>query len=534
MKYSIPRKRVLLGLSALAVCVVLALTILWFVKPRTTPPDAYVYRSEEGTFVVRADGTAVLLPHSEKLYDCRFSPDGKYLYYLCLDEHIHVEDAGNLYRVEYQKLTGDTDHDQTLVEHISERADWSTLILADDGNTVVYLDSERKLYAYQEQSATFIAANVSEAWVDGDRIAYIIERISHRDAILYKVSMHALDRSVKVLGDYSSLLAKDLDALLFTRPDSNGRTSLYRLGLFGEARKISSRMSSFLRSDSFGEAYGHYYLEHARTVERNGKSVKVYNLCRILNGRSHIVAADIVTYEATGVEGYIKYYTLRDYHENPSEMRRLEHGYMLDCRTERTIRYSSSAAETLNELGRARKLFIADKTFYAVVESENGFSLWTAPIRSGRIGKLKKVVEGLRNFGLYDGAFYYGKNKTAPSHPLTVYDWYVFRNGKSTRLIQDANKAYLYEDGSWIVRRRCRYEGWNIVYDLHFIDRDGNDILISDQVTAEWRISKDKILYMRDGKMYAFNGERSTLVAENAELICAQNLMPEAFFRKFV
>jgi hypothetical protein len=115
-----------------------------------------------------------------------------------------------------------------------------------------------------------------------------------------------------------------------------------------------------------------------------------------------------------------------------------------------------------------------------------------------------------------------------------VYDWYVFRNGKSTCLIQNANKAYLYEDGSWIVRRRCRYEGWNIVYDLHFIDRDGNDILISDQVTAEWRISKDKILYMRDGKMYEFDGERSTLVAENAELICAQNQMTSAFFWQFV
>jgi hypothetical protein len=337
--------------------------------------------------------------------------------------------------------------------------------------------------------------------------------------------MHALDRSVKVLGDYSSLLAKDLDALLFTRPDSNGRTSLYRLGLFGESRKISSRMSSFLRSDNFGEAYGHYYLEHARTVERNGKSVKVYNLCRILNGRSHIVAADIVAYEATGVEGYIKYYTIRDYHENPSEMHRREHGYMLDCRTERTIRYSSSAAETLNELEGVRKLFIADKTFYAVVESENGFSLWTAPIRSGRIGKLKEVVEGIRTFGMYDGALYYGKNKTAPSHSLTVYDWYVFRNGKSTRLIQNANKAYLYEDGSWIVHRRCRYEGWNIVYDLHFINRDGNDILISDQVTAEWRISKDKILYLRDGHLYEFDGNESTRLAENVSSVRSADSM---------
>jgi hypothetical protein len=299
-------------------------------------------------------------------------------------------------------------------------------------------------------------------------------------------------------------------------------------------------MSSFLRSDSFGEAYGHYYLEHARTVERNGKSVKVYNLCRILNGRSHIVAADIVGYQTTGgyysnyPEGYILYETFCDAHENGSSWYCSKHLYILDRRTERTIRYSSSAAETLNELEGARKFFIADKTFYAVVESENGSSLWTAPIRSGRIGKLKEVVEGLRNFGLYDGAFYYGKNKTAPSHSLTVYDWYVFRNGKSTCLIRNANKAYLYEDGSWIVHRRCRYEGWNIVYDLHFIDRDGNDILISDQVNAEWRISKDKILYMRDGKMYEFNGERSTLVAENAQLICAQNQMTSAFFWQFV
>jgi hypothetical protein len=419
MKNPVSHKKLFLGLSALAVCIVfVVIALCWYLWPTPELPDAYVYRSDEGGFVVRADGTAVSLPDSEKLYDCQFSPDGKYLYYLCLDEHIHVEDAGNLYRVEYQKLTGDAHHDQTLVEHISERADWSTLILADDGNTVVYLDSEDKLWAYQGESAVFIAANVSEAWVDGDRIAYIIERISRRDAILYKVSMHALDRPIKVLGDYSSLLAKDLDALLFTRPDSNGRTSLYRLGLFGEARKISSRMSSFLRSDSFGEAYGHYYLEHARTVERNGKSVKVYNLCRILNGRSHIVAADIVGYQTTGgyysnyPEGYILYETFCDAHENGSSWYCSKHLYILDRRTERTIRYSSSAAETLNELEGARKFFIADKTFYAVVESENGSSLWTAPIRSGRIGKLKEVVEGLRNFGLYDGAFYYGKNKT--------------------------------------------------------------------------------------------------------------------------
>ena len=428
--------------------------------------------------------------------------------------------------MEYQKLTGEPDHDRALVQHISGRADWSTLILADDGNTVVYLDSEDKLYAYQGESAVFIATNVSEAWVDGDRIAYIIQRITHRDAILYKVSMHALDRSVKVLGDYSFLYTKDLDTLLFTRPDGNGRISLYRLGLFGEARKISSRLSSFWGTDSFGEAYGHYYLEHTRTVERNGKPVKVYDLCRILNGRSHIVAADIVDYQATGAAGYIQYYTLRDYHESPSELRSLEHGYILDCRTERTIRYSRSAVKTLNGLPGAWRFVISDKTFYAVAESENGSSLWTAPIWSGRIGKLKKVDEGIRRFGLYDGVLYYSKCRTAPLTNRTVYDRYVFRNGKSTCLIEDADGAYLYEDGSWILHRLSNSAGR---YNLHFINGDGNDILISEQVTADWRISKDKILYIRNGKIYEFDGERSTLVAENAEFVCAQNPMTAAF-----
>ena len=80
MEHSILRKNFSLGLSALAVCIVLALFAPWVAERLTTPPEAYVYQSGDNYFLVFPDGKTIPLPVMKKFSGFRFSPDGKYLY----------------------------------------------------------------------------------------------------------------------------------------------------------------------------------------------------------------------------------------------------------------------------------------------------------------------------------------------------------------------------------------------------------------------------------------------------------------------
>ncbi len=513
MKHSIPRKKRLLILSALVFCIMLAVILFcWYVlRAPELPelPDTYVYQSGENHFVIRPDGKTVKLPDTSSLTDYQFDPCAKYLYYL--EHNPQTDDSpsvGTLYCVDYRKLTGNVEHDQACVQKIAEQANWLTLKFSDNGDIVLYRTTDDTLYAFDHPRSTKLADCVTDVWFDEHRIAFTTQASDcHK---LYVFNTNTWTSPVLLAENYLSLITKDLDDLFYTKvrnPAASSVRSLYRTSVDGESQHIAEV--------GFVANYGNrvYY-----AVSGPG----YYNLHCYDNGNRHTVAY------ASGLGLYAPASPLPLYFNTTIDMStagtRLR---FVNRDSGQVVRLSAPAAASFQEIKNQyssvapvaltdNALFVAD---HALPSYTNISSLWVAPVQDDTTGNFTEITTDHRNvgtpFALNNTLYYMEKHPTS-----YVTHFRIYRDGASTRILENVNRVLLYEDGSLLAHR-----GGSTSHTLLFTDADGNSTTIAENVSKEWRISKNKVLYLCNGHLYEFDGTKSTLLAENAGLTCSKNKM---------
>jgi hypothetical protein len=510
MKNPVSHKKLFLVLSVLAVCIVFAVIALcWYLWPTPELPDAYVYQSGEDHFVIRPDGRTVKLPDTTSLTDYQFDPCAKYLYYL--EHHPQTDDSpsvGTLYRVDYRKLTGNAKRDRDYVQKIAEQADWLTLQFSDDGDTVLYRTTDDTLYVYDQHRSTKLAGRVTDAWFDEHRIAYTTHVSGCHKLYVFNTNTWAIP--VLLAEDYLSLITKDLDDLFYTKhrnPATSSLPSLYRLTVDGEPLHIAET--------GFVANYGNrvYY-----TVSGPG----YYNLYCYDNGNCHTVAY------ASGLGIYFPashlplcFNTAMDMSPTGTCLR------FVNRDSGQIVRLSAPAAASFREIHNQYSavapvavtddaLFVAD---HALPSYTNISSLWVAPVQDDTTGDFTEITTDHRNvgtpFALNNTLYYMEKHPTS-----YITHFRIYQDGTSTRILENVNRVLLYEDGSLLAHR-----GGAATYTLLFVDASGRTTTIAENVTKEWRISKDKILYLRDGHLYEFDGNESTRLAENVSSVRSADSM---------
>ncbi len=508
MKYSIPRKRVLLGLSALAVCVVLALIAPWVAERLTTPPDAYVYQSGENHYLLYPDGKTVQLPAMKRFSGYLFSPDGKYLYFI---------DQTDLYRAEYRKLTGDADHDQKFIQHLSARC-YTLLFISADGHYVFFLDNQTgwandDLYVWDGRTITHIAQDVRDIQLDGSRIVY---RTGTSSQDLFAVPFGQWNQPVKLVGQGTSLQCSDLSRILYLKHTGNYYPSLYQ-HRYGRTTELAQNVYAYAKHDGCV-----YYLTFRRSFEHQGIWRTLCDLYRYKDGHTRKIASDVVP-DTLPSEPPCNIFT---YHRLEELDDAISRPYFLDPDSEKNIQLSSETALQLQSLkSYHHSVHVFEFTEHALLLSAsatNGTTLYAASVFGDTTGPFTDITLCTSAYAWYtaNDTLYY-TNKQADRRETR--NLYAYRNGQSVCVLENVLRGALYEDGCWLSHKNPHSADGS--YTLQFTDADGHTTIIADHVTKDLRTASGAVLYISDGVLYRYDGTRSTRLAENVSSVRSADWM---------
>ncbi len=494
MKIPIPRKKWLLGLSALTVCVVLALIAPWVAEQLTTPPEAYVYQSGDNHFLVFPDGKTTQLPAMQHFSGCRFSPDGKYLYFI---------DQTNLYRAEYRKLTGDADHDQKFIQHLSD-ACRTLLFFSADGRYIFFLDglANPGLCVWDGSTTTCIARNVHDIQLDSSRIVYRTGSLSQD---LFAVPFGQWDQPVKLVDQGTVLQSSDLSRILYLKHNGSYYPSLYQHRR-GRTTELAQKVYAFAEHDGCV-----YYLTFKRAFTHQGQQRVLCDLYRSKNGRAHMMASDVVpdTPQVSGTPCNIFIYRRLDELDDA-----VSRPYFLDPDSGKTVQLSPEAAQQLQSLkSHHHSVHVFEFTEHALLlsasDAVNGTTLYAVPVFGDTTGPVIDITlcASASAWHTVNDTLYY-TNKRRETRNL-----YTYRNGQAACVLENVLRTALYKDGCWL-----SYKDQNPAdgsYTLQFTDADSHTTTIANRVTTELRTGSGAVLYICDGNLYRYDGTQSTLLAEN-------------------
>jgi hypothetical protein len=514
MEHSILRKNFFLGLSALAVCIVLALFAPWVAERLTTPPEAYVYQSGDNHFLVFPDGKTIPLPVMKKFSGFRFSPDGKYLYFI---------DQTNLYRAEYRKLTGDADHDRALVRHITDQCH-SLLFSSKDGRYLFFRDRGGNLHVWDGQSVTFLATDISGVQLEHNRIVYRTGTFSQS---LFAIPFGSWDRPVALAEHCTRLLSYDANRIVYLKENGSFYPALYQISGWGRTTELAQKIYAAVERN--GRIY---YLTAKRTMEHNGLGYSLCDLYCYENGRSQLIASDVVPDMPDVVSDdtclyYEESYRFFCYRPLAELNDALSRPYYLDPDNGKIVQLSSEAAQLLRDLKHGNSVKIFDFTENALLMSATSLSfgnssLYAAPISGNSTGAFTEFTIYGYGHGWHsmNDTLYYTDKQADRRETRNLY---TYCNGQSVCVLEKVLRGMLYEDGCLLSYKDLNPSDQS--YTLQFTDADGHTTTIADHVTKDLRTVSGAVLYISDGMLYRYDGTRSIRLAENASKIWSPHQM---------
>lgn len=500
----------------------------------------------------------------------RFSPDGKYFYYLTKYDGW----TGTLCRAEYAKLKeGSSKNDQYLTTIASNvRAGFWML---KDGS-LLYKNDDSTLYYYNGKDSTQVAKDVYNVYQKDDNeneILYTREKDGDdTDLDLYYVALNKKDDPTKIDGHVSYVyLTTDFNDILYSKTNDDGELNLYHAGISKEPEKLASDVgltyavrkagqlfyfeysgktlslydmvndpykvttepswSDYYRDgqyddDGYSKAWTHYSMRESLMSEDN--DIKLYNLYSYEKGKATLVAEGVVGINT--LSGGFAYWT-KDALTGEMDIDDLEYAYdaywgvtnlegtaVEDIVDPTKIKLYNKTTGAFSELtAEAYEDFDKFYSGFACVLKDTVFltdddELLVASIKDGKVGAFKFVAEDAE-FLWNDGETAYYTADSYDRDGYTYADLYRYAKGESTRVAQDILDARVavYEDGNTYVYTDASSRG----VELTCIGKDANRTVVADDVQQYIRMDKNNLLYIQDGELYSYNGKEKTRIASD-------------------
>lgn len=566
----------LIAVIAVVLVVLLAGGFLLFGGKSSSGKNAVVMLQDERyellTNLKKGDLTDVSAAKSELYYDSmvRFSPDGKYFYYLTKYDGW----TGTLCRAEYAKLKEGSSKNEQYLTTIASNVQSGFWMLKD--GSLLYKNEDNTLYYYDGKDSTQVAKDVYNVYQKEDsenEILYTREKDDDSaDLDLYYVALNKKDDPTKIDGHVSDVyMTKDFNDILYSKTNDDGELNLYHAGISKEPEKLASDVgntyavrktgqffyfessgktlslydmvndpykvttepswSDYYKDDwydeeGYTEAWNHYNMQES--LKSEDSDIKLYNLYSYEKGNATLVAEDVVG--NITLSGGFAYWT-KDVLTEKMDIDDLEYASdahwgvaclegtavedivdptKIKLYNRTTGAFSELTAEAYDDFERIYNGFayILKDTVFLTDDGE----LLMASIKDGKVGAFKFVAE--------DAEFMWSDAETAyytadgyDRDGYTYADLYRYANGESTRVAQDILDARVsvYEDGNIYVYTDASSRG----VELTCIDKDANRTMVADDVQQYIRMDKNNLLYIQDGELYNYNGKEKTRLASD-------------------
>ena len=516
--------------------------------------------------------TDVSAAKSELYYDSmvRFSPDGKYFYYLTKYDGW----TGTLCRAEYAKLKEGSSKNEQYLTTIASNVQSGFWMLKD--GSLLYKNEDNTLYYYDGKDSTQVAKDVYNVYQKEDsenEILYTREKDGDSaDLDLYYVALNKKDDPTKIDGHVSDVyMTKDFNDILYSKTNDDGELNLYHAGISKEPEKLASDVgntyavrktgqffyfeysgktlslydmvndpykvttepswSDYYKDDwydeeGYTEAWNHYNMQES--LKSEDSDIKLYNLYSYEKGNATLVAEDVVG--NITLSGGFAYWT-KDVLTEKMDIDDLEYASdahwgvvclegtavedivdptKIKLYNRTTGAFSELTAEAYDDFERLYNGFayILKDTVFLTDDGE----LLMASIKDGKVGAFKFVAEDAEFMWSDEETAYY----TADGYDrdgYTYVDLYRYANGESTRVAQDILDARVsvYEDGNIYVYTDASSRG----VELTCIGKDANRTMVADDVQQYIRMDKNNLLYIQDGELYNYNGKEKTRLASD-------------------
>lgn len=566
----------LIAVIAVVLVVLLAGGFLLFGGKSSSGKNAVVMLQDERyellTNLKKGGLTDVSAAKSELYYDSmvRFSPDGKYFYYLTKYDGW----TGTLCRAEYAKLKEGSSKNEQYLTTIASNVQSGFWMLKD--GSLLYKNEDNTLYYYDGKDSTQVAKDVYNVYQKEDsenEILYTREKDGDSaDLDLYYVALNKKDDPTKIDGHVSDVyMTKDFNDILYSKTNDDGELNLYHAGISKEPEKLASDVgntyavrktgqffyfeysgktlslydmvndpykvttepswSDYYKDDwydeeGYTEAWNHYNMQES--LKSEDSDIKLYNLYSYEKGNATLVAEDVVG--NITLSGGFAYWT-KDVLTEKMDIDDLEYASdahwgvvclegtavedivdptKIKLYNRTTGAFSELTAEAYDDFERLYNGFayILKDTVFLTDDGE----LLMASIKDGKVGAFKFVAEDAEFMWSDEETAYY----TADGYDrdgYTYVDLYRYANGESTRVAQDILDARVsvYEDGNIYVYTDASSRG----VELTCIGKDANRTMVADDVQQYIRMDKNNLLYIQDGELYNYNGKEKTRLASD-------------------
>lgn len=181
------------------------------------------------------------------------------------------------------------------------------------------------------------------------------------------------------------------------------------------------------------------------------------------------------------------------------------------------VKFSKESAEYLKKIGENNWIYVylVGKNVYVL---EDGGTLSTASVKDSTVGTFSKIADDATYLGKSDTAYYYGEKKDSDT---LIYDIYSCTDGKSMLQAEDmeVDGFRAYDDMLLVAAQNNDYSE----YELSMISKEGNEVIIADDVSQYVRVDEKNILYISDGDLYVYDGKERKLLGMDADYFWTKN-----------
>lgn len=497
--------------------------------------NVYIALSDEG-YVLASDWEQwepILLStdRSEPII-ASFDPSGRYLYFFT-NQNSSAETA-TLMRAEYGKLKAGSSRNDRYITHVADNVSIYGVLdesgnyfhFTRDGSVILFEDPNRTLCSYDGKKVEEIDYNVGLSWY-----------LSEEDQVMYLVTPPGAQSSTLCLADpknpgqrtvlaervHSVVSHRNLNEIFYTTMDSNDRYNLYLTGINRSPVLLASNIretKDLVVSNTSNQYF--YYAESERNSQLAGDSgFSIYTLNALQDGTPVCLQDNIwFGFESEGVFFYCVWTTEEqmDAFMSPSELEnagKIQY-YAYDIESGRMVSVVQGLISQIeSNFGTIEKVTLVDDhlfiTCYDFVQGKR--SILAAPMDQDVIGEYLILTNDGQIYCESGGELYYIVN-SFERDGYNYVDLCRYGKGGPEFLMDDvlAISIGIYEDGAILASTDHTYDSGNLFGNLVMRTKEGEQILVAEDVKRTIRVDEDTMLYISGDDLYCFDGQERKLI----------------------